>query len=132
MSCTEQPLMDDKKSVKLVYKLCFQSIEQDSSTYTIIANIDGDKVTGYHNWVPAEKGSNTGPFSGQLTKNGIIEAIKTSSGEGVTYQEPIHFKIVEDKIYDRWQVNLEKNNGAYIKPWHETTATPQIECNALK
>ena len=118
-------------------KMCFENIStyKDSGhTYsdvlTVVININGDKVTGYHDWIPAEKYENTGAFIGSVNKEGIIEVIQTASGEGETYKEKIHFKMAKNKIYERWQDFLDKKDGVYINPsWGEPI--PQVDCNKL-
>ncbi len=118
-------------------KMCFENIStyKDSGhTYsdvlTIVININGDKVTGYHDWIPAEKDANTGTFIGSINKEGIIEVIQTVSGEGETYKDKIHFKMAKNQIYERWQESLDKKDGVYINPsWGDPIS--QVDCNKL-
>lgn len=129
--------LSDTGVIPVEKKMCFESIstyKHSGRTYadvlTIVININGSKVTGYHDWIPAEKDENTGPFVGSINEKGIIEVIQTASGEGETYKEEIHFKVAENQIYEKWQSPLDKKDGVYVDPsWGDPT--PQVDCNKL-
>lgn len=55
-------------------------------------DILGELVNGVYNWLPGEKDSKTGSFTGTL-ENGTVTALYTYDSEGMTAKEEVLFKV---------------------------------------
>ena len=90
------PLTGDPIDTDMTETSCYQyTFKKDISIIEVTK--DGDKVTGYYAWLPYEKDSARGSFTGTI-KDDIINAKTIYSIEGSTQEEELMFKIKKDTL----------------------------------
>ncbi len=60
-------------------------------------DVVGELANGVYDWIPGEKDSKTGTFTGTL-ENGLVTALYTYEAEGMTAKEEVLFKIEPDGL----------------------------------
>lgn len=94
-------------------------------------DILGELVNGVYNWLPGEKDSKTGSFTGTL-ENGTVTALYTYDAEGMTAKEEVLFK-VEDSGLRIGTGELVESQGVWLfKDKSQAgfgTLVPEAPCN---
>jgi hypothetical protein len=101
-----------------------------SDSLIIELRIEGDRVKGRYDWLPAEKDRLTGPLEGRIDDN-VITAVHSYSAEGTTAKEEKVMLIKGDQLWLKTGELIERHGTWVIKdkdaaPWAE--AIPLVPC----
>jgi uncharacterized protein YecT (DUF1311 family) len=100
------PLTGDAYDSDATEKSCYQyTFKKDISIIELTK--EGNDVTGYFAWIPNEKDSARGSFTGTI-KDDIINAKSIYTIEGATQEEELAFKMKDDSLI--------QGNGELVDP----------------
>ncbi len=85
--------------------------QQDSTIVVLI--VDGNKVDGSMEYIPAEKDARRGKLSGTI-ENGIVNAQWVFMQEGMTDSIPVSFKQEEEKLLQKTWAYDAKTGKEYL------------------
>lgn len=119
---TEEIVQDNTEVVENTNKIqmCFIYNTEAGDKASIIMNINGDDVDGEFNWVPAEKDSKTGKFSGAISPVDpymmarTLDVIWDASAEGTLVKEQLKIIMGEGNASPGFGEMKDRGDGVYV------------------
>lgn len=108
---------DDINTEILTEQVCYIWNTEAGDTALLTMDISGTDVVGEFNWLPAEKDKKTGIFNGIISDDGtnkIVNAIWSTSAEGMTAQEELKIIIEGDIAKVGFGEMKDNGSGAYV------------------
>lgn len=99
---------------------CFIWNTEAGDSANIIMNINGDKVDGEFNWIPAEKDKKVGKFTGDISKIDSNQTTRTldvfwdSYGEGMRVKEELKIIMDETIASPGFGEMKDRGDGVYV------------------
>lgn len=107
-------------------KLCFIRNTEDGGKATIVMNISGSDVTGKFDWLPAQKDSKTGSFTGTISAVDKMMMARTldvwwdASSEGKRATEQLKIIMGEGNAAPGFGAMKDRGDGVYVYASPET------------